>query len=64
MDKYKHIMNDWNYGASSTVISFLVLDLEYFKCFTLFIYIFVVYFNNTSINLDYIMSSERVISEG
>jgi hypothetical protein len=32
MDKYKDIMNEWNYDASSTLTSHLVLDLENFKC--------------------------------
>jgi hypothetical protein len=31
-DKYKEIMNDWNYDASCMLTSFLVWDLENFKC--------------------------------
>jgi hypothetical protein len=31
MDKYKEIMNDWNYDASCRLPSFLVSDLENFK---------------------------------
>jgi hypothetical protein len=32
MDKYKEIMNDWNYNASYTLASLPVSDLENFKC--------------------------------
>jgi hypothetical protein len=31
MDKYKEIMNDWNYNTSCTLTSLPVLDLENFK---------------------------------
>jgi hypothetical protein len=31
-DKYKEIMNDWNYDASCVLTSLLVKDLENFKC--------------------------------
>jgi hypothetical protein len=31
-DKYKEIMNDWNYDASCTLTSLPVWDLENFKC--------------------------------
>jgi hypothetical protein len=30
-DKYKEIMNDWNYDASCTLISLPVWDLENFR---------------------------------
>jgi hypothetical protein len=32
VDKYKEIMNDWNYDASCRLISLPVWDLEHFKC--------------------------------
>jgi hypothetical protein len=28
MDKYKEITNDWNYDASCTLTSLMILDLE------------------------------------
>jgi hypothetical protein len=31
-DKYKEIVNDWNYDTSCTCTSLPVQDLEYFKC--------------------------------
>jgi hypothetical protein len=31
MDKYKEIMNDWNYDASCMLTSLLVWDLQNFK---------------------------------
>jgi hypothetical protein len=30
-EKYKEIMNDWNYDAKCTLTSLLILDLENFK---------------------------------
>jgi hypothetical protein len=32
MDKYKEIMNDWNYDANCKLTSLLVWDIENFKC--------------------------------
>jgi hypothetical protein len=32
MDKYKEIMNEWNYDASCMLTPPLVLDLENFQC--------------------------------
>jgi hypothetical protein len=31
MDEYKEVMNDWDYGASCTLTSLLVLYLENFQ---------------------------------
>jgi hypothetical protein len=32
LDKYKEIMNDWNYVASSSLTSLLVLDFQNINC--------------------------------